>query len=72
MYEQHIQTAIERTRTMVHRYYCENDVDAVIAQMSEDIIWLGAGEQEYAAILAVWKADRANQRLQEFKEYLHR
>ena len=49
MYEQHIQTAIERTRTMVHRYYCENDVDAVIAQMSEDIIWLGAGEQEYAA-----------------------
>ena len=29
-------------------------------------------EQEYAAILAVWKADRANQRLQEFKEYLHR
>ena len=30
------------------------------------------GEQEYAAILAVWKADRANQRLQEFKEYLHR
>ena len=30
------------------------------------------GEQECAAILAVWKADRANQRLQEFKEYLHR
>lgn len=49
MYEQHIQGAIELTRTMVHRYYRENDVEAVIALMDEDIIWLGAGEQEYAA-----------------------
>ena len=49
MYEQHIQSAIELTRSMVHRYYCENDVDAVIALMDEDIIWLGIGEHEYAS-----------------------
>ena len=34
---------------MMHKHYCENDVEAVIAQMDDDIVWIGAGENEYAA-----------------------
>lgn len=41
--------ARELTRFLVHKYYCENDVEAVIAQMDEDIVWLGAAETESAA-----------------------
>lgn len=48
MCEQYTQTAIELTQHMVHRYYCENDVEAIIALMDDQIIWLGTGEQEFA------------------------
>lgn len=43
------QTAIELTSLLVHRYYCENDIRPIIDLADEDILWLGAGEQEYAA-----------------------
>ncbi len=36
------------TSYMFHKYYCENDVEAVIEHMDSDIIWLGTAEQEYA------------------------
>lgn len=37
------------TSQMVRRYYCDNDVDFLAAQMEDDILWLGTGEQEWAA-----------------------
>lgn len=46
--ERRKQSAMELTSFMVHKYYCENDVNAVINQMAEDIIWLGTGEHEFA------------------------
>ena len=42
------QSVMELNSFMVHKYYCENDVNAVINQMAEDIIWLGTGEHEFA------------------------
>ena len=39
---------IELTRFMVHKHYCENDVEPIIALMDREIVWIGAGEQEYA------------------------
>lgn len=42
------QEIIALTRFMMHKHYCENDVEAVIAQMTDDIVWLGAGENEFA------------------------
>lgn len=42
------QEIIALTRFMMHKHYCENDVEAVVAQMADDIIWLGAGENEFA------------------------
>lgn len=42
------QEIITLTRFMMHKHYCENDVEAVIAQMTDDIVWLGAGENEFA------------------------
>lgn len=39
----------ELTSYMVHKHYAENDAEAIIALMDEDILWLGAGEHEYAA-----------------------
>lgn len=46
--EQRKQSVQELTSFMIHRYYTENDVDAVISLMTDDIIWLGTGEQEFA------------------------
>lgn len=43
------QAVMELTSAMMHRHYCENDVEGVIAPMDEDIIWVGAGENEYAS-----------------------
>ena len=39
---------IELTSFMMHKHYCENDVEPIIALMDEDIVWIGAAEQEYA------------------------
>lgn len=38
---------IELTRFLVHKHYCENDIEAVVAQFDEDFVWIGAGEDEY-------------------------
>lgn len=43
------QEITELTSFMVHKHYCENDVEAVIGKMDPNIIWFGAGENEYAA-----------------------
>lgn len=42
------QKAMELTSYMLHKYYCENDVEAVIALMDDDIVWLGTGEEEHS------------------------
>lgn len=41
--------AEELTSYMVHKYYCENDVEAVVAQFDDNILWFGTGDQEYAS-----------------------
>lgn len=42
------QEVIELTSAMMNRYYHDNDVEFVIAQMDEDIVWLGTAEHEFA------------------------
>lgn len=37
------------TSTMLCKHYCENDVAFLIDQMSSDILWLGAAENEWGA-----------------------
>lgn len=39
---------IEKTQFMLRKHYCENEVEPIIAQMDDEIHWLGAGEHEYA------------------------
>lgn len=41
------QKAIELTSYMVHKHYCENDVEAVSALFDDDLLWVGAGEHEH-------------------------
>ncbi len=41
------QQVAKLTSDLMHKYYCENDVQFVIEQMDNDIMWLGAGEYEY-------------------------
>lgn len=36
------------TSFMLHKHYCENDPDALIALFDESLSWFGAAEQEYA------------------------
>lgn len=38
---------MQLTSFMVHKYYCENDCEAVIKQFDDSIVWFGAGEHEY-------------------------
>lgn len=42
------QQVIQRTHDMLYCYYCKNDVQYIVDQMDEDIVWLGTGEQEFA------------------------
>lgn len=41
------QKIVELTSQMLHKHYCENDVEAIIAWMDDDILWLGAAEHEW-------------------------
>lgn len=41
------QKVIELTSFMLHKHYGENDPEAVIALFDEDLLWVGAGEEEY-------------------------
>ena len=40
--------AVGITSLILHKYYCENDISAVIGYFDEPFMWLGAGEAEYA------------------------
>lgn len=37
------------TSRMLHKHYCENDVEALIECFDNQMIWLGAGEKEFAS-----------------------
>ncbi len=39
---------IKLTSYIVHKHYCENDVESIISLMDDDIIWHGDGKDEYA------------------------
>lgn len=41
------QEIVELTSYIFHKYYCENDVDALIQLMDEEIVWIGAAEHEF-------------------------
>lgn len=36
------------TSFILHKHYCENDIEAIIELFDEKFSWFGAGEQEYA------------------------
>lgn len=38
----------EITSRMIHKHYCENDVESVISIFDDRFSWIGAGENEYA------------------------
>lgn len=42
------QQVIALTSFMVHKHYCENDVEALISLFDHSFSWFGAAEQEYA------------------------
>ena len=46
--DRRVQEVMELTSAMMNRYYHNNDVEFVIAQMDEDIVWLGTAEHEFA------------------------
>ena len=43
-----LQDVVALARLILHKHYCENDVEPIIALMDEDIVWVGAAEDEYA------------------------
>lgn len=47
--DEKVRIIIEKTSQMVHKHYCENDSESVIAQFDDDITWQGAGEHETAS-----------------------
>ena len=49
--ENESRAAIIKTLTsqMLHQHYCENDVEALIEHFDNQMIWLGAGEKEFAS-----------------------
>lgn len=42
------QTVLELTQAMVHRYYGENDVEFILSLLDPHVMWMGAGEHEFA------------------------
>lgn len=42
-----IQIVRELTSFLFHKYYCENDVEAIIELFDDKLSWFGAGENEY-------------------------
>ena len=41
--------AVALTSYLMHRHYCENDVDGILAWFDDRFLWLGTGEEEYAS-----------------------
>ena len=42
------QEIADLTSWILHKHYCENDVEAIVALFEEPFSWFGAAEQEYA------------------------
>ena len=42
-----IQTVKELTSCLLHKHYCENDVEAIIKLFDDRLSWFGAAEHEY-------------------------
>ena len=45
--EKKIQAVKEATSFLLHKHYCENDVEAIIELFDDKLSWIGAGENEY-------------------------
>lgn len=41
--------AVSITSLILHKHYCENDVEVVIGYFDEPFMWIGAGESEFAS-----------------------
>lgn len=39
--------AVELTSVLLHRHYCENDIDGVTCHFDDPFSWIGTGETEY-------------------------
>lgn len=46
---------------IMHKHYCEHDVEAVTALFSTEFSWLGAGEEEYVASRAIRRLGRTGE-----------
>lgn len=46
--DQKIQKVRELTSFLLHKHYCENDIEAIIALFDDKLSWFGAGENEYS------------------------
>lgn len=44
-----LEEAKEMASRMMHMHYCENDVKGIVSLFAPDILWMGAGEDEYIA-----------------------
>lgn len=42
-----LEEAKETASRMMHMHYCENDVEGIVSLFAPDILWMGAGEDEY-------------------------
>lgn len=43
------QAAMALTSHLMHKHYCENDVEGILAWFDDRFLWFDAGEGEYAA-----------------------
>lgn len=46
--EEKIRRVREVTSFLLHKHYCENDVEAIIGLFDDKLSWFGAGETEYS------------------------
>lgn len=43
-----MQTIADLTRHIVHKHYCENDVEALVEQLDDHFFWFGTAEHEFS------------------------
>lgn len=46
---QRMEEAKRLASRLMHLHYCENDVDSIISAFAPELLWMGAGEDEYIA-----------------------
>ena len=46
---QRMEDAKRLASRLMHLHYCENDVDSIISAFAPELLWMGAGEDEYIA-----------------------